>query len=338
MADSALRLDLRHWVTDGAMALFFLVVGLEIKRELTIGHLVDRRSAMLPIAAALGGMAVPALLYLAVAGRTDPRGWAVPMATDIALAVGVLAIAGPRVPPSGRAFLLGLAIVDDIGAIVVIAVAYSSGVSPGWLVCAALLVAAAGAARRARIRLHAPFVVIGIALWFALHQSGVHATLAGVAMGLLAPIGSTRPATSVVERLERAFHPWTSYAILPIFAVASAGTEISSASIEGALRSWVAWGVVVGLVAGKPIGVFAAARLATRPGLARRPDGTSTPHIVGIGHAAGVGFTVALFIAELAFDDVSRQQSVKLAILAASAVSAALSLAVLRRATAQPTA
>ncbi len=333
IGDHALALDLRHWVADGLMALFFLVVGLEITRELTSGHLADRRAATLPIAAAVGGMAVPAGIYLAIAGRVEPRGWGVPMATDIALAIGVLAISGPRVPSSGRAFLLGLAIVDDIGAIIVIAVAYTSGIEVPWLVAAAALLAAVVGLRR-RVRHPLPFVVIGLAVWLAFHESGVHATLAGVAMGVLAPVrgGAGRSPVPIGERLVHVLHPWTSYAILPAFALASAGIEISSTSVREAMSSWVAWGVAVGLVAGKPIGVLVAARMSSRAGIATLPTATSTRHLVGIGHAAGIGFTVALFIADLAFDDPDQRQSVKLAILVASVISAVAATMVLRRA------
>ena len=193
-----LELDLRHWVNDGLMAVFFLIVGLEIKRELHDGHLSTRRTAMMPVAAAVGGMVVPALIYLAIAGGTAPRGWAVPMATDIALAIGMLAVAGAALAPSLRAFLLGLAIVDDIGAILVIAIVYSSGVSWWWLLVAALAVAATVGAQRLGVAATLAYVALGSVLWFALHEAGVHATLAGVAMGLLAPT-SPRLAPDLVD-------------------------------------------------------------------------------------------------------------------------------------------
>jgi Na+:H+ antiporter, NhaA family len=355
-AGHGLTLDLRHWVNDGLMAIFFLVVGLEIKRELTSGHLAGRRAAALPVAAAVGGMVVPALVYLAIAGGVDARGWGVPMATDIALAVGVLALLGARVSPPLRASLLGLAIVDDIGAILVIAAVYSSGVSWSWLAGAVVALGATVAARAVGVRTTLVYVAVGAAIWFAFHEAGVHPTLAGVAMGLLAPstprvpadlvdveeladIGSleaaratsdlARSSVSVVEWLQHVLHPWSSYVIVPVFALANAGVELSSRTMRDAAGSAVAWGIFAGLVVGKPIGVVAASRIATRSGIAELPPGTGLGQLAGIGQAAGIGFTVALFISELAFTDPARQAEAKLAILVASAVSAFAAIAIL---------
>lgn len=357
IAGHELTLDLRHWVNDGLMALFFLVVGLEIKREVTSGHLAGRRAATLPVAAAIGGMVVPALLYLAIAGRTAANGWGVPMATDIALAVGVMALAGSAVPAGLRAFLLGLAVVDDIGAIVVIAVFYSTGVAFGWLAAAAAAVVAVVVVSRAGVHSTLAFVVLGVAIWFALHEGGVHPTLAGVAMGLLAPVTPrvspelidveelndlssaenarqtseiARATVSTVEWLEHSLHPWTSYLIVPLFAFANAGIEVSTASLRAAWGSPITWGILVGLMVGKPLGVVLASKLAVRSGIADPPEATSDRQLLGAGNAAGIGFTVAIFIAELAFDDPTQVADAKLAILVASLLTGLLAFFVLR--------
>ncbi|MDO8364874.1 MAG: Na+/H+ antiporter NhaA [Actinomycetota bacterium] len=364
IAGHRLELDLRHWVNDGLMAVFFLVVGLEIKREVTTGHLAGRRAAALPVAAALGGMVVPAGLYLLIAGGTAARGWGVPMATDIALAVGVLALAGSSVPAKLRAFLLGLAVVDDIGAIVVIAVFYSSGVTFGWLAAAVLAVAAALLIHRLGVHHVLVFTVIGAAVWFFLHEAGVHPTLAGVVMGLLAPVTPrltadlvdvdelndlssaenarlssqiARDTISTVEWLEHVLHPWTSFLIVPVFALANAGIEVSTGSLKSAWHSPVAWGVLAGLMAGKPLGVLLASRLAVRSGVAEPLEGTSSRQLLGAGNAAGIGFTVALFVAELAFrsgnpaTDAAHVSAAKMAILVASLLSGMIAFALLRR-------
>ena len=359
-AGHQLSLDLRDWVNDGLMAIFFLVVGLEIKREVTSGHLAGRRAATLPIAAAIGGMVVPALLYLAIAGRTAANGWGVPMATDIALAVGVMALAGSSVPSSLRAFLLGLAVVDDIGAIVIIAVFYSTGIAFGWLAAAVIAVGAAVLIHRLGVHHTLVFTVIGVFLWFALHEAGVHPTLAGVVMGLLAPVTPratpdlidveelndlssvenvrlssqiVRSTVSTVEWLEHVLHPWTSYLIVPLFAFANAGIEVSNKTLAAAWRSPVTWGIIVGLMVGKPLGVVLAAKLATRVGMADPPQGASGRQLLGAGHAAGIGFTIAIFIAELAFTDPEHIEAAKLAILIASLLTGVFAFVVLRQRT-----
>ena len=357
LAGHSIDLDLRHWVNDGLMTVFFLVVGLEIKRELTDGHLSTVRAALLPGAAALGGMLVPALVYLAIAGASAPEGWAIPMATDIALAVGVLAVAGDRIPSSMRAFLLGLAIVDDIGAIIIIAAFYSSGVGVGWLVGAAASVLVVSVMRRLGIPQTWPYVVVGTVLWVCMYEGGIHPTLAGVVLGLLAPslprfrpelidadqladvsdLDAARTTTvlakgsvSTVEWLQHVLHPWTSYLIIPVFALANSGIEISADGLRDAMRSPITWGVLVGLLAGKPLGVVLATRLAVRAGIADAPQDSTPRHLLGIGSAAGIGFTVALFITELAFDDPVQQSNAKLAILVASACSAVVAGCILR--------
>lgn len=349
----SLDLDLQHWVNDGLMTIFFLVVGLEIKRELTDGHLAERRSAMLPALAAVGGMAIPALVYLAIAGSTAPQGWAIPVATDIALAVGVISVAGSRVPASLRAFLLGLAIVDDIGAIVIIAIFYSTGVKVVWLAISLCGVLAVVVLKKIGVQKILVYVMVGIVVWLGLYKGGVHPTLAGVIMGLLAPstpIGRTelidveesssnsgvesaivvreraRGSVSVVEWLEHHLHPWTSFLIVPVFALANSGIHISRSVLVDAVGSPITWGVFVGLVVGKPAGILLATKASIRFGLADAPDGSSTRQVFGVGSAAGIGFTVAIFITKLAFTDTSQQEVAKLAILAASILSAGFAL------------
>ena len=357
VAGHVLELDLRHWINDGLMTVFFLVVGLEIKRELTDGHLATKRAALLPAAAAIGGMVVPALVYLAIAGSTAPRGWAIPMATDIALAVGVLAVAGRRVPASMRAFLLGLAIVDDIGAIVIIAAVYSTGLQFGWLAAGTAGVVAVVALRRLGVYSSAAYVVLGVFVWFSFHEAGIHPTIAGVVMGLLAPSTPrlqrelidadelvdlsdadaarttselARGSVSVVEWLQHVLHPWTSYLIVPVFALANSGISISASGVRDAVGSPITWGVVFGLLAGKPLGVVVATRLAVRSGAADAPEHSTPRHVLGIGTAAGIGFTVALFITELALTDADDRSHAKLAILVSSVIAALAASAILR--------
>ncbi len=363
IAGHSLTLDLQGWVNDGLMAIFFLVVGLEIKRELTQGHLSNRRAATLPVAAAIGGMVVPALLYLAIAGGTEPKGWGVPMATDIALAVGVLTLAGKHAPAGLRAYLLGLAVVDDIGAIAVIAIFYSSGVAFGWLAASVGGVIFTVIMQRVGVHKTLAYVVVGCGVWFALHEAGIHPTIAGVAMGLLAPITPrvapdlvdeeeltdlssvehaqhsrqlARASVSTVEWLEHVLHPWSSFVIVPIFALANAGVVVSTESLRSAWSSPITWGILVGLVVGKPLGVLLASRVAVRTGTADRPENTTTRQLFGAGNAAGIGFTVALFIAELAFRDngvINEEQvtDAKMAILIGSLVSGVLAFLVLRQ-------
>ena len=322
-------LDLHGWMNEGLMTLFFLVVGLEIKREATTGHLSSRKSLSLPLFAALGGMVVPAGLYLLIAGGTEPRGWGIPMATDIALAVGLFTVAGKGVPTSVRSFLLGLAVVDDIGAIVVIAVFYSSGVSFVWLMVGAAATLAVVVLRKVGVSLVIVYVVPGVVLWFALHEAGVHPTIAGVLLGLLAPVTSN-DGRHIVEWLEHALHPWTSFLIVPIFAFANSGIDVSASSLRDASTSVIAWGILVGLVVGKPLGIVVASVASRRAGLTDYPNGATTRSLLAAGQTAGIGFTVALFIAELAIDDGSQLVEAKLAILAASILSAGIAAVLLR--------
>lgn len=354
--------SLQHWVNDGLMAIFFFVVGLEIKQELAVGDLRDPRTAALPIVAALGGMIVPAGLYLAIAGGGPAvHGWGIPMATDIAFAVGVLGLLGRRIPSAARLFLLTLAIVDDIGAILVIAVFYTSDLSFGWLGLAIGIVVLVVGLRRMRVWWIPVYLLLGVLAWYAMLRSGVHATLAGVAFGLLTPAtallkedvareyaqevladGELGPhelrrlqflvteSVPVAERLQHFLHPFSAYVVLPVFALANAGVYLGGGGLGEAVTSTVAVAIGVGLVVGKPVGILIACFLAVRLGISRLPRGTTWTQVGGLGAVAGIGFTVSIFIAGLSFPgDPAMTDSAKIGILIASLVAAVLGSAVL---------
>jgi NhaA family Na+:H+ antiporter len=327
--DLAISESLVHWVNDALMTVFFFVVGLEIKRELVTGELRDRSRAALPVVAALGGMIAPALIFVAVnLGGDGLDGWAIPMATDIAFAIGILALLGARVPSSLKLFLLTLAIVDDIGAIIVIALFYSSGVEPLWLGTGIFVVLAVIAMSRLHVDHPLAYVIPGALLWLCLYEAGVEPTLAGVALGLLTP-ALPRRGVPVLERLESALHPVSSFVIVPIFALANAGVVLTSDSIDHALSSPVTLGIVTGLVVGKFIGIFGASVLALRLGVGRLPEGLGLGHLAGVAILGGIGFTVSLFITDLAFRGGAIDDA-KIGVLAASTLAAILGIAVLR--------
>jgi len=310
--------DLRHLVNEALMTLFFLVVGLEIKRELVVGELREWRTAALPAAAALGGMVVPALVYLAVnAGGAGARGWGIPMATDIAFALGVVALLGRRVPTSLRLFLLTLAIVDDIGAIVVIAVFYTQAISVPSLLVAVLLLAAMVGLRVAGVARLPVYLLLGIGVWLAVYESGVHATIAGALLGLLAPVARA-------ERIEQVLNPFTSLAVVPVFALANAGVVLTADALDSPGGSRIALGVVLGLVVGKLIGVTGAAWLAVRFRIGSLPAGVGWGQVAGIAALAGIGFTVSLFVAGLAFTIPAAEGAAKLGVLVASGLASVI--------------
>ena len=317
------------------MSIFFFVVGLEIKRELTSGHLATLKKAMLPFVAAIGGMAFPALIYLAIAGQVAPAGWGVPVATDIALAVGLLTMIGPSVAASLRSFLLALAVIDDIGAILIIAFVYSTGINFSWLVAALFSIAFIASLKKARVSSMIVYSLLAFTLWFSLYKTGVHPTLAGVILGLLTPNIARQQSNlddiedgsvSVIEWLEHKFHPVSTFIVVPVFAFANTGVVITSESIKTASQSLIAWGIFFGLVIGKPLGVLFASLLAKRINIADLPEGVTKSSLVATGSAAGIGFTVAIFIANLAFKESETQDIAVLAVIIASIVSALLSL------------
>ena len=346
--------DLRHLVNDALMALFFFVVGLEIKRELVVGELKRWRTAAFPAVAALGGMVGPALLYTAFNfGTPGGRGWGIPMATDIAFALGVLALLGNRVPSGLKLFLLTLAIVDDVGAIAVIAIFYSHGIDWQALGVAAALVVVIVALRRGRVESPPVYVVLGLGLWLAVNGSGIHATIAGVVLGLLTPARPSLPtgvarrwardlsdepsaedlralstvarsSLSVAERLAHDLHPLTSFVIVPLFALANAGVELGFGAFDTPGAGRVAVGIILGLVVGKLAGITLFAWLAVRLGLCSLPTDLRWPQLAGGAGIAGIGFTVSLFITELAFAGQALEAPAKVAILLASVLAAVL--------------
>jgi len=327
--DVAITESLVHWVNDALMTVFFFVVGLEIKRELVVGELADRTRAALPAVAAIGGMVVPALIFVVVnLGGGNLDGWGIPMATDIAFAVGVLALLGPRVPSSLKLFLLALAIVDDIGAIIVIALFYSRGLDGWWLLGALVVTLLVVAMSRLGIDHPIAYVVPGVVLWWCLHEAGVEPTLAGVVLGLLTP-ARPRRGRPVLEQLEGVLHPVSSFVIVPVFALANAGVVLSADAIDHAVSSRVTIGIVAGLVVGKFVGILGASTLAVRTGIGSLPDRVRLRDVAGVAVLGGIGFTVSLFITDLAFRGEAIDDA-KIGVLAASAVAALLGMVVLR--------
>jgi NhaA family Na+:H+ antiporter len=345
-AGRLLREPLHFWINDGLMALFFLLVGLEIKRETLIGELASLRKAALPIAAALGGMIVPASLYtLLNHGGPGATGWGIAMATDIAFALGVLALLGDRVPTSLKVFLAALAIADDLGAVLVIAFFYTEQISWVSLGVAGLFFVALIAANRGGARHPLIYAVLGIGLWLAFLQSGIHATVAGVLLALTIPARPIQrragkvadanllardgvPAQSPMLRFEHALMPWNKHVIMPVFALANAGV-ILGAGAAHSLKDSISLGVICGLVLGKPIGIALFSWLATRSRIASMLDGVSWRQVVGVGMLGGIGFTMSLFIANLAFGDAPAVETAKVGILAASVTSAIAGVVVL---------
>jgi NhaA family Na+:H+ antiporter len=346
-------MDLIHIVNDGLMTIFFFVVGLEIKRELSEGHLSSIKKAALPFFAAIGGMAIPALIYLVIAGGTNSSGWAIPVATDIALAIGVLGLIGSKNIATLRPFLLGLAVIDDIGAILIIAIFFSVGLTFSWLLAAILSILIVVFVKYLNIRFTIVYVFLGIILWFCLYKSGIHPTIAGVILGLIAPatpfiskgyidteeltnlssaehVAKTKKiaksSVSVVEWLEHQIHPWTAFFIVPLFAFVNSGIIITSPSLQQAINSPIAWAIFAGLVAGKPLGIFAFSFVAIKSNVGTLSGKVKWREIFATGSTAGIGFTVSIFIAKLAFTDPNLQNLAILSVLVASVVSGVLSL------------
>ena len=352
------EMNLIHFINDGLMTIFFFVVGLEIKRELVEGHLSTLKNAALPFFAAIGGMLVPALIYLSIAGESYSSGWAIPVATDIALAVGVLGLIGSKSISILRPFLLGLAVIDDIGAILIIAVFFSVGVNFSWLLAAGVLVLIVVSIKYLDIRFTTVYIFLGLILWLCLYKSGVHPTMAGVILGLLAPaipfiskeyvdteelvdlsVSKTKKiaknSVSVVEWLLHQIHPWTAFLIVPLFAFANSGIVISSQSLQEALNSPLAWAIFAGLVAGKPLGILAFSFVALKTNVGALSGTVKWREIFATGSSAGIGFTVSIFIAKLAFTDPNLQNLAILSVLVASVFSGVLSLLLFKLGTSQ---
>ena len=327
-----LNLTVQEWTADGLLAIFFFVIGCELKHELAVGTLSKPRQAALPVAAALGGMAVPALLYLAVnrGGAADAlNGWGIPMATDIAFALAVLAVLGRGLPAGVRTFLLTLAVVDDLGAILVIALFYSAGLNLVWLVIAVLLLAAFALAQRQRISSPLIYVPLALSVWYAVHAAGIHATIAGVALGLLMRVKKDRNETDApIDRATARFHPISAAIAVPLFALFAAAVDLRSIDLGVVIGSPILLGVLVGLVVGKPVGILLAARLATALG-AKLSAGVQWIDIALIGALAGIGFTVSLLISELAFTTEESLSAAKLGVLLASVAAVAVAGALL---------
>jgi NhaA family Na+:H+ antiporter len=369
--------SLRHIVNDALMVIFFFVVGLEIKRELVVGELRDPKRAALPAIAALGGMMVPATIYVMFAlgqGGEAMNGWAIPMATDIAFSVGVISLLGSRVSTGAKLFLLALAIADDIGAILVIAGAYTEDLALGWLAAGIVGLILIYVAQRVGIRSMLFYGVAGVIVWFFVFESGVHATLAGVALGLMTPVyplyseddyyrrstwilgrfemnraapnhrerldydamqlaAVARESIAPLDRLEHALAPWSSFVVVPLFALANAGVRFADfeSGVGEAFTSPVALGVALGLLVGKPVGITVATWFAVRFGIGRLPTNTGWSQVIGLGGLAGIGFTVSLFVTELAFTDATLEDSAKVGIFVGSFLAGVIGYTLLRR-------
>ena len=331
----AVNESLLHIINDGLMAIFFFLVGLEIKRELVVGELSTAKQASLPVIAALGGMLVPALIYASI-NWGDPaalRGWAIPAATDIAFAVGVLALLGPRIPAPLKIFLLALAIIDDLGAILIIAFFYTSELSWAALGLAGVGLAVLALLNHRGVAAIWPYVLIGLLIWVCVLESGVHATLAGVATALAVPLAPAPGHTeSTLERLELAIGPWVRFGVLPLFAFANAGVSLAGitlAHVTGAIPM----GIALGLLIGKPVGIFAFSLAAISGRLATKPEGSTWPQIFGVAILGGIGFTMSLFIGMLAFTDAERAAEIRIGVLLGSLASALAGYLVLRAVT-----
>lgn len=365
----------KHWIDDGLMALFFFVIGLEVKREMVVGELSKPRQAILPVIAAFGGMLVPAAIYLALnVSGGGVRGWGIPVATDIAFALGVLAVLGSRAPASLKLFLTALAIADDIGAILVIAFFYSTGISFGWLAAGAALVCVLALLNGLKVDSTVPYALIGVAVWFCFLSSGVHATIAGVLVALTIPTHAKMPAldfvtlsrdrlraienadspdahvleddvqqeyafqicrtsnliASPLQRMEHALHPVTTFVVLPLFALANANLRLVDLDVGGLLVQPVTFGVFLGLLVGKPVGIALFSWLAVKLRLTDLPSGLTWRHVIGGGILGGIGFTMSLFVANLAFAEPGLLDAAKLAVLATSIVAGAVGYLFLR--------
>ena len=330
LGNASLSKPILLWINDGLMALFFLLVGLEIKREALAGELNSAAKAALPVIGGLGGFLVPALIYSAInfGSPENLRGWAIPAATDIAFAIGIATMLGRAVPLSLKTFLLALAIIDDLMAIVVIAIFYTAQLSWISLALAAVGLLALTILNQRNVQDATPYVLVGLFTWMCVLQSGVHATLAGVAVGLAMPLSSPDGRTGLLERAEHALQPWVGYLVIPIFAFANAGVPLGGITLSN-ITSPLPLGIALGLMMGKPLGIFGAVWLALRLRVAPLPEGASLAQVYGIATLAGIGFTMSLFIGSLAFEDAQHMTLVRLGVLIGSTISAAMAVCIL---------
>ncbi|MCA0199751.1 MAG: Na+/H+ antiporter NhaA [Proteobacteria bacterium] len=328
-------LSVLHWVNDGLMAVFFFLVGLEIKREFVAGHLATWSDRILPMFAAAGGMAVPAVVYLFVTRDTQGlgRGWAIPSATDIAFAIGVVTLLGKRVPISLKLFLTTVAIVDDMGAVAIIALAYTDNIRGIALLAALLIMGVMFVLNRTKVTHLAPYLLLALALWGAIFMSGVHATIAGVLAACMIPIRNTvleaQQSVSPLHRLEHALHPWVAYAIVPLFGFANAGVSLAGLGLEHVLAP-LPLGIALGLFLGKQVGIFSTVWICVQLRLTQKPSGATWAQVYGIALLCGIGFTMSLFIGGLAFKDPLLLDEVKIGVLGGSVISAVVGYSLLR--------
>ncbi|EJR5446672.1 Na+/H+ antiporter NhaA [Vibrio cholerae] len=326
-------MSVSHWINDGLMAVFFLLIGLEVKRELLEGALKSRETAIFPAIAAVGGMLAPALIYVAF-NFNDPaaiQGWAIPAATDIAFALGIMALLGKRVPVSLKVFLLALAIIDDLGVVVIIALFYSSDLSTIALTIGFIMTGVLFMLNAKHVTKLSIYLVAGLILWIAVLKSGVHATLAGVVIGFAIPLKGNKGEHSPLKHLEHALHPYVAFAILPVFAFANAGISLQGVSLAG-LTSMLPLGVALGLFLGKPLGIFSFSWAAVKLGVAKLPEGINFKHIFAVSILCGIGFTMSIFISSLAFGQANEAYDTyaRLGILMGSTTSALLGYSLLR--------
>ena len=327
-------LSLSHWISDGLMTIFFLLIGLEVKRELLDGSLKSKETAIFPVIAAVGGMVVPALVYTLfnLNNGVAIDGWAIPVATDIAFALGIMALLGSRVPLSLKVFLLALAIVDDLGGILIIALFYTRELSSEALIIGAVMTAILFVLNAKRVTVLTPYLIVGAILWAAVLHSGIHATLAGVVIGFAIPLRGKTSAHSPLKRLEHALHPYVAFGILPLFALANAGISLQGVSLDN-LTSMLPLGVALGLLIGKPIGIFCFSWIAVKWGVATLPSGVNMKHIFAVSVLCGIGFTMSIFIASLAFGDgyADYDTHARIGILMGSTLAAVFGYFLLRR-------
>jgi Na+:H+ antiporter, NhaA family len=327
IGDHSLSLTLHEWINDALMAAFFLLVGLEIKRELLVGELASAKKAALPIACAIGGMIVPAAIYW-LFNRTGigARGWGIPMATDIAFALGALTLIAPRAPIGAKVFLTALAIVDDMGAVIVIAFFYSNAIAWGALGGAAVLLLILIGFNVIGVRRLWPYLLVGVVFWYFVHASGIHATMAGVVLAFTIPMSTSEGVTAPIHRLEHALHNFSAFVVMPLFAFANAGVRITGPVQHAA----IGLGVLAGLIIGKPLGVTAAGFVAVKSGIAKLPDGISWVSLFGYAWLAGIGFTMSLFIAMLAFGEGRPLNAAKLGTFAGSLLAGIIAAIILK--------